>query len=482
MTSPKIKYYIVILAIFFSWTNFVNADLEITEVMYNSEGSDIDWIEVYNPDSSSVDLTSYKLLISNSTSNHSINKYSGSQTLSKGSYGVIVPTSSISAFISKWDNVANVFTSSFSLPNVTDDSSVSIEVNNGDKSQPIDSFEYSISQGANGNGNSLQKINSDWGESNPTPGKENVSSNEEGNSDSSDDNDDSEETSSDTSNKDDEEVVFKITTKIISPKIVTAGIPFQVSSLTTTNTGKTYEVGRYIWNFGDGESTQLNKSLPFDYEYKYPGEYVLSLSYYDNSISEVADATNRMTIKVIPAEINISSVGNISDPFIELENKSNYEIVLSNWVVTGGRHYFVIPEGTTILAGKKIKLSPKITGFVAEDLNLINITSTSKNVVAVYPVGKVYKSSQKSSAVSTSNKIIPTYSQKDSSTQVINLNDLEADAGSSSFKISNKVYPYIGLAVIVILGLSSFLMIKRKGDGEDYLDKQIRAKDITIVE
>lgn len=69
---------------FFSWAGVANANLEITEVMYNLDGADIDWIEIYNPDSSDVDVTEIKLLISNNTFNHDIKGYSGSQYLHKG--------------------------------------------------------------------------------------------------------------------------------------------------------------------------------------------------------------------------------------------------------------------------------------------------------------------------------------------------------------------------------------------------------------
>src|SRR3989344_9414323 len=114
--SKKTFLVLVVFAFLFSY-RFVLASPIINEFMYDLDGADIDWVEIYNGDSAEVDLTALKLLISNSTSNHGIVFHSGSQVLHQGDYGVIVPASQISAFISKWGNSGNLFTASFSLPN-----------------------------------------------------------------------------------------------------------------------------------------------------------------------------------------------------------------------------------------------------------------------------------------------------------------------------------------------------------------------------
>jgi hypothetical protein len=229
---------------------------------------------------------------------------------------------------------------------------------------------------------------------------------------------------------------------------------------------------------------KTKNSGPIDYLYEYPGEYAITLSYFNSFLDEEATATNKIIIKVIPSEIYISSVGDNIDPFIELENKSNYEIILSDWIITSGNHFFTIPKGTTILPGKKIKFSPKITGFTAEDLNFINITDRNKGIMANYPVmtNKIFK---KSTSISSSNKLIPINdSQKDSlikDTETINLNDLGASVDKAGINIPNETYPILGLSGIIGLGIISFLIIKRNRVDES-TDKGIRAKDMTIVE
>ncbi|MBK5215576.1 MAG: lamin tail domain-containing protein [Candidatus Pacebacteria bacterium] len=482
LLKKKIKHYIIFLLMFFSWAGVANANLEITEVMYNLDGADIDWIEIYNPDSSDVDVTEIKLLISNNTFNHDIKGYSGSQYLHKGELGVIVVGSQISSFLSRWSNSAILFTSSFSLPNLKDGEEATVSINNGDKNSPLDSVTYKISDGGNGNGNSLS---GDLEELTPTPGKANSSNSVSSNNYSEDITIDE--------NIDlipiieEKAEILKITTKIISPKIIVAGIPFSISSLTTTNRGNTYAVGRFVWNFGDGRISEVKVPGPFEYTYEYPGEYSMTLSYFDNNFTKQPDATNRIIIKVIPAEIFISSVGDIINSFIELENKSNYEITLSNWIITAGFHYFVIPEGTTLLSGKKIKLSPKITGFTGDDIKSVSIMNTNKELIATYPIEIKIPIQKNLPLKKTTNNKTNNYNNKNEDSllrdpDVINLNELAASAAGPNVDVSKSTYAFIGLVLIIGIGIASFLLIKRKEKISDYMENDIRPEDMKIIE
>jgi hypothetical protein len=214
---------------------------------------------------------------------------------------------------------------------------------------------------------------------------------------------------------------------------------------------------------------------------------VLTLSYFDNSFSKIPVATDRITIKVIPSEVFISLVGTDKDPFIELENKSSYEIILSNWILIAGTHHFIIPEGTTILPNKKIKLSPKITGFVGEDIGSVVIVNPSKEIMATYPalIKKPIPKISSSSGVTYNNPISTIVTPPDDSlsenSQIINLNDMEASAGKSGVNIPSSAYPFIGLFIVIGIGIASFVIMK-KNQVRDYIDERIRAEDMTIVE
>src|SRR3989344_2194519 len=166
--SKKIILVIFPLIIFFSF-HTAQATVVINEIMYDLDGGDIDYVEVVNQGETGIDLSTFKLLISNSTSNHAINSFSGSPVLLSGKYGVIIPTSSISKYVDKWGNSGNIFTSSFSLPNST----AKVEINDGDKTAPISSVTYDSSQGASGDGESLQFLGGSWVSASPTPGVEN---------------------------------------------------------------------------------------------------------------------------------------------------------------------------------------------------------------------------------------------------------------------------------------------------------------------
>ncbi len=284
--------------------------------------------------------------------------------------------------------------------------------------------------------------------------------------------------------------ILKITTKIISPKVVVAGIPFNLSSLTTTNRKEIYQVGKFVWNFGDGGEGRVGNADPFTYAYEYPGDYVLSLSYFDNSFNKIADATNKINIKVIPSEIYINSVGNSIDPYVEIGNKSDYEIDLSGWVLSGVTNSFSFPDGTTILKGNKIKLSPKITKFTSSDIEYITITNPNKNIVATYPIQKkqiiqnnyVYDSIPATVRETSINNQKENIIQEESN--VINLNDLEANASQDgNLELSNSAYAFIGLFVVISIGIISFLLIRKRNKGvPDYIDREVNADDIKILE
>lgn len=482
----KLKHYIFIILVFLAYFSYASANLSISEIMYNGDGADIDWVEVYNGGSADIDLTKVKLLISNSTSNHELNGYSGSQYLHPGDYGVITITSQLELFISKWGNLSPIFTSSFSLPNLKEGESATVSINNGDKNSSIDSVSYYLSQGANDNGNSLQLIDNEWRESNPTPTRENYTSDEiiEENTNTESSTAASSGSSSSVSKKEKLEEL-KINTKIVAKNVVVAGVEFPIESLTTTNRKTTLMVGRYVWNFGDGTSSQEKTGSSFNHIYYYPGEYVVTLNYYKNLGSFDPSASDRLIIKVIPAGITISSTGDVQDPFIELENKSSYEIDLSNWIILGSNHNFTIPEGTFLLSNKKLKISSKITNFVSEDLIYISIKNPKGEIVDVYPKNKIINKVNYSSGSSNSNNKIKNTqvdsTPKDINSEVINLNDLESSAADANTKNLKFDYPLVGLFVIITLGISSFILIK-KSKKEDPLNKEIRAEDMMIIE
>lgn len=491
MTIIYFKKTIIFITVFLSWFGLVHANIVINEVQISP--TEERFIELYNSGSSSVDLTNW---------------YIQRKTASGSEFGSLVSKTN---FEGKSINAGSYFliskiemgNSDLIIGNLTLTESNIIQIKNSSQ-EVVDKVGWGEVDDCGDNcapnppeGKSIQRIsNGNWIIANHTPKSlnSNSGSNEEENNEEDSSNNDEEDTNSDNTKTKDTPEVFKISTKIISPKIVTAGIPFSINSLTTSNKGDTYAVGRFVWNFGDGFIKETKESTPFSYLYEYPGDYVLTLSYFDSYFDQIADVTNRLIIKVIPSEISISSVGDDKNPYIELENKSSYEIILSKWVITGGIHYFIIPEGTTILPNKKMKLSPKITGFNGEDIKSVVITNPDSGIIATYPA-TIIKQKIKNSGNTEKNKNETPVLQNEISqgptndavlndSQVINLNDLGASVSDSGVKSkTNSILPIIGLFVVIDIGVTSFLLLrKRKKESSDYVEKEIRAEDMKIVE
>jgi hypothetical protein len=469
MSIKKTAYYILLILVLFSVFKIASANLEITEINNPKTPAINRWIKIYNNDSvNEVNLTGWYVRDDHGgTWHYHTIKADGSLTLAPNSYATIADSTDIEAFKTKNSDILGIplFYGSLTFEPEGIVGTMGLSKGSGKDAIIIGKMTYdgnNKSSSVNSSDNSLDN-NTD----NPV-----------------------DETIDTTSLIKEDPLILKTTTKIISPKVVVAGIPFSISSQTTTNKGETFNVGKFVWNFGDGMANKVGNSEQFEYIYRYPGEYILTLSYFDNSFSKIPTATDRITMKVIPSDIYVSSVGNNADPFIEIGNKSSYEIILSNWVVTAGSHYFTIPEGTTLLPGKKIKLAPKITGFVGEDLNFITISNPSGETIATYPVQikKVVQNRVLSTSSSTAySNSIPLDNPQDvplpEDSQVINLNDLGSSTESSGVSTPNSAaYPFVGLGVVVTIGIMSFLLIRKKREVKDYVEVGLSAKDMTIIE
>ena len=131
--------------------------VQITEIMYDLDGSDegYEWVEVYN-NGEDLDFCSYKFY--EADKNHRLS----SETCQLGSdeYAIIADKPENLDFDS--------FDSVFSLSNMGEE----LCIHNSNK-ESLDCVTYSSSQGASGDGKSLQFVDGEWCVGNPTPGEEN---------------------------------------------------------------------------------------------------------------------------------------------------------------------------------------------------------------------------------------------------------------------------------------------------------------------
>jgi Lamin Tail Domain len=487
------KKILFVLGLFVLIPKFVHASLEITEIMYDPKGANTNhqWIEVYNNGSSSVSIDALKWRFNDGASHYLNNKVDFSVPAS--SYFIL--TGDKNAFMADHANfTGTVIDTVMALDK--DNGNVSI-INDG---TTVDGVAYSLAMGASEDGNSLQKSGSSWIAALPTPGVATVSDTSNlsqvfsgsGSGSSSSSN------GSSVSIPKKEVAPPKINTEIIAKNIVIAGIDFKVDQKTTGYNKESLYYGRSIWNFGDGMSREIsNQNSPFLYRYDYPGEYLMTLSYSRNYYGSNIDATDRMIIKVIPASVVVSSIGPSTDPYVELENKSPYETDLSNWSIKGKNNYFNIPDGTLILSGKKIKLSPRVTKFNADDLNNLSIVSPSGEVVSSYPYVdntvnqkeslvdvKVPNKTQSVSRENNTEKILPTLSlvKKEKYNNVINLNDMTASADSARTRVSWPIFGFISILVVAVSAVYSLRYLQNHKHHEEGLENPINARDIDIIE
>lgn len=426
--------------------------------MYDLDGSDVDWIEIYNPDQADLDLTSLKLLINNSTSNHSINNSSGSAILHKGDYGVIVASSSLSNYQNKWGTTGNVFTSSFSLNN----DSGKIEINNGDKTNPLSSVSYDSTQGAGGDGNSLQLISGSWTATAPTPNVNNTNSSLNSNQNNNDNNTNNTSLNSNNNSNTKTPVILPIKTKIKTNSIAFVGMANIFEMNASGHSGEDLHYGKYFWNFGDGDSKEVNliDANKFTHTYFYPGEYNVTLGYYQNFYSDIPDALDKFTIKVIPVGIIISSVGNDKDFFIELKNNSDYDTDISKWVLFGDNKNFILPKGTILNAGDTMILSPKLTHFNLNDKNFLILKNSDYQDVFYYSKNTKIKSENKISGLVSKKQIAKNnISYEDMNNNKISLSvpilSLNNSAKNTSDVSDNDKDLFFYLGFVTFLGLMS---------------------------
>lgn len=155
----------VLTALFIALPSVSWADVQITEIMYDADGSDSkrEWIEIYNDADSPADISKLKFT---DKSAHALNappKNGGTGSLTIPARGYAVIASDAKTFTEGNPSVAIVIDSVMSLTNA----GASIAL--GDAVAT-----YSKSMGAAGTGESLQLSGSAWIHAKPTPGAVNA--------------------------------------------------------------------------------------------------------------------------------------------------------------------------------------------------------------------------------------------------------------------------------------------------------------------
>lgn len=150
-------------AVFFLVPLPVFGALEITEIMYDAEGSDPEheWIEITNTGKSAVDLSQFRFF--EGGVNHKLKIVQGSAIVQASTSAIIAENAE--SFKDDWPKYAGtLFDSAFSLSNTGE----SLALKKG--TEIVFSTEYTSSFGAKGDGSSLHKVGDSWTDALPTPG------------------------------------------------------------------------------------------------------------------------------------------------------------------------------------------------------------------------------------------------------------------------------------------------------------------------
>src|SRR3989344_4276863 len=158
----------IILSIFLLVPFAISAQVLISEIMYDAPGADTgrEWIEIENTSASPISLTGWKL--NEQSVNHMLTVSQGTSTLLGGAFAIIA--SDPEKFRTDWPHFSGtIFDSSFSLSNTGETFSL-----RNNTSAFVDQISYYSSQGASGDGESLQRVGGSWAASSPTPGGKNA--------------------------------------------------------------------------------------------------------------------------------------------------------------------------------------------------------------------------------------------------------------------------------------------------------------------
>lgn len=357
------KFFIRLFVFFLFITSFTTASAAV--VINEVQIAPIvgRFIELYNTGDSDVDLTGW---------------YIQKKTATASSFGSLITKTDFENKTIKAGGYFLISRSPLSNSDIVIGDLILTESNTirlrDSKGVDIDQVEWrSINEGE-----SYQRISlSGWILASPTPGTSNNSST----SASTGDTTSQQETSATSTGSTSTANTSNSSSFPVEPQIfASAGEKKRTTTVggTTTFSGRVWglkkepiENARMLWNFGDG-STAEGKTVA--HTYRYPGTYIVTL----DASSGYYSASDRVTIEAVSADVVISTIGDSQSSFVELYNKSRYELDLSFWSIRASNLTFVIPEHTFVAAGAKIKFASEVTGI---------ISSASASAALYYPNG-----------------------------------------------------------------------------------------------
>ncbi|MEA2112513.1 MAG: lamin tail domain-containing protein [Patescibacteria group bacterium] len=383
LKQTKQLLLVTALSVLFLSPSFVFSQIEITEVMYNLEGSDSgrEWIEIYNTTTEDVDLSGWKVF--EAETNHRIKSIieGDSLVLPTKTYALIIDN--FEKFEVDYPNFSGlVFDSAFSLSNSGEGL-----ILRDDELIDVDSVDYLSEWGANGDGDSLQKIDSTWQSGTPTPACTNGGNQPDEPVEENDEIIPPSEQEDQGLDLGSGSILFvsQIKAHIISfQDIPIAGADFMFKGESLGLENQPIENAKYSWSFGDGSRVAGQNVL---HAFQYPGEYLITLEVSSGKHS----AMDRVKTKVISSGVFIKDVlFDDSNSFVNINNPSQYELNLSWWRLKVGDNFWTFPKNTIMLADNQLKLSSHVTNLFPKE---------GDDIQLLYPNGSIAFDYRKESVI-----------------------------------------------------------------------------------
>lgn len=352
----------------------VFAQFEITEIMYDPEGSDAgrEWIEILNTSGSPITITggtvkdSWRLFEESASGNLSKRTFYfgedvGSITVPAHSYMVVA--NEPNEFLVDFPNFNGVLVRSrISLTNSEGRKLVLVD---GGGSERSDKVLYEPEPGASNTGASLQRqVGGDWIAGLPTPGEPNTTVPFE----VEEKNDSSGNASVSKDEFSNLESAWPFNDGVVyvnagENRRVFVGQEVKFAGEARFRNGDEPRRAKFSWAFGDGRG---DKGRDTKHSYKKSGTYSVVLTVED----EGKVFRDRIKIQVIDREV--ISLGEVESEQVEVVNSTDYEIELTGWSIEGGEKSMKLATGTHIL--------PKSTIYVPYETGLasaVRLTDSS---------------------------------------------------------------------------------------------------------
>jgi len=253
--------------------------------------------------------------------------------------------------------------------------------------------------------------------------------------------------------------------------------------------------GRYIWNFGNGETREGQNVF---YAYPYPGTYVVVMTV---DAGNGYATTDRITIESVPAEVELTE---LADGSLVVSNVTHAgkELDIGLWVLARGGNVFTIPKGTIILPNKAVRFASSLLNLPQGDAVLLYPSGLAaaravraggahvagiEYLSAIRPVNEGLSVSPRSSAPASSAAGASIESEDPALPAGRSQVAAVAAATDASFPMS---LPILGFVALVVLGAAGALFARRgyspleENDSPDssHADPDDHAKEFSIRE